>query len=200
MATEVSELWLEQEKQTRGKHLQYLTIAAFLIGGLGVFRSSVYFVALYHEYSTDPGKMFHGGGGGFFHPTGGALFLLGVLLLGYLLMPFLQVGMGVFLLRRVHRIPCIVVAALSCLDFPFGTGLGIAALMVLNQTGTKVLFGEWPFAVSLTPGAYHDRYPSITGRASATHDMSEGGDMVPPPPPRRAVDPSEPQRNSEPHP
>jgi hypothetical protein len=35
---------------------------------------------------------------------------------------------------------CIVVSALFCLQFPFGTAIGVCALMVLNRPSVKLLF------------------------------------------------------------
>lgn len=35
---------------------------------------------------------------------------------------------------------CVVVAALFCLQFPFGTAIGVCALMVLNRPSVKLLF------------------------------------------------------------
>ena len=47
---------------------------------------------------------------------------------------------GRFLARRRHYLFCLIVAALSCLFFPFGTILGIFTIIVLIRPSVKELF------------------------------------------------------------
>lgn len=45
--------------------------------------------------------------------------------------------------RRNHMF-CVVVAAVSCLMFPFGTVLGIFTIVILSRDSVKRLFGIFP--------------------------------------------------------
>jgi hypothetical protein len=49
---------------------------------------------------------------------------------------------GRFLNHRTHYIFCMVVAALECLSFPFGTVLGVFTIVVLSRESVKQLFGR----------------------------------------------------------
>lgn len=49
---------------------------------------------------------------------------------------------GRFIHRRVNRIFSIVIAALNCLHFPFGTGLGIFTLIVLTKDSVMQLYTD----------------------------------------------------------
>jgi uncharacterized membrane protein len=51
-------------------------------------------------------------------------------------------GIGLFSYKPWARLMVIVVAALGCLNIPFGTAKGIYALWVLLQTDTIKLFSE----------------------------------------------------------
>ncbi len=62
---------------------------------------------------------------------------------------FLLLGTGVAALRfwaarcvkqRKSRTYCMVIAALSCLEFPYGTALGVLSLMVLGRDSVSKLF------------------------------------------------------------
>jgi len=52
----------------------------------------------------------------------------------------LNVLTGLFLLRRRHRIFSIVIAALNCLQIPFGTILGVFTIIVLSRESVQQLF------------------------------------------------------------
>ncbi len=49
---------------------------------------------------------------------------------------------GRFLARQTHYVFCMVIGALECLSFPFGTILGIFTLVVLSRESVKQLFGR----------------------------------------------------------
>jgi len=125
------------------EHLTLLKLGFYIMAGFHGFCSlfSVIYIAL----------------GGLFvlgvtRPTGSSVDerLVGLIILG--------VGMGILLIglagtfltyfagrslgERRHRIFCMVVAALLCLSIPFGTVLGICAIIVLNRPGVKGLFEE----------------------------------------------------------
>jgi hypothetical protein len=48
---------------------------------------------------------------------------------------------GNFLRQRRHWLYCLVVAALSCAWFPFGTVLGVLTILVLARPEVKARFG-----------------------------------------------------------
>ena len=64
------------------------------------------------------------------------------IILGVLAIPFLATGWGMLKLRPWSRIAGIVLGALSLIHFPFGTVLGIYALVILFRKDTEALFGE----------------------------------------------------------
>jgi hypothetical protein len=43
---------------------------------------------------------------------------------------------------RRHRVLCMILAGLWCLSFPFGTMIGVSAILVLNRPSVKALFEE----------------------------------------------------------
>ncbi len=65
----------------------------------------------------------------------------------YLIMGVLMVVGGVltlvsgrFIHRRVHRTFSLVIAALNCLHFPFGTALGVFTLVILSRDSVRRLY------------------------------------------------------------
>ena len=72
--------------------------------------------------------------GSFFVLFGGVLVLVGWLAAG------LVVTAGRFLNQRRHHTFCVVIGALSCLFFPFGTALGVCTLIVLFRSTVKEMF------------------------------------------------------------
>ena len=55
--------------------------------------------------------------------------------------------------RRVSRTFCIVVAALECINMPFGTILGIFTLIVLSKDQVKLLFDANECGRTVDPGS-----------------------------------------------
>ncbi len=49
---------------------------------------------------------------------------------------------GRFLSRQTNYIFCMIIAALECLSFPFGTALGVFTLVVLSRESVKQAFGR----------------------------------------------------------
>jgi hypothetical protein len=67
--------------------------------------------------------------------------------LGYVVLVVLA---GRFLGRSRHWTYCMVVAALSCAFFPFGTVLGVFTIVVLSKPEVKAAFGAGPPAAGAT--------------------------------------------------
>ena len=123
------------------EHLRLLTLFYYLNAGLNAFSAffAVIFIAV--------GVFFANANfwGNTPHPPPP--------LLGYLLMTvgvvFLLLGLGFsaclaftgrFLSQRRHRLFCLVIAALNCLSFPYGTALGVFTFMVLMRPSVQALF------------------------------------------------------------
>jgi hypothetical protein len=62
------------------------------------------------------------------------------LVLGALAYAGLLVLAGLFLTSRRHRTYCLVMAAISCAFFPFGTLLGVFTIMALSKPEVAALF------------------------------------------------------------
>jgi hypothetical protein len=52
----------------------------------------------------------------------------------------LNVVSGIFLRQRRHRIFSFVIAGLDCLQIPFGTALGVFAIIVLSRDSVRQLY------------------------------------------------------------
>ena len=71
--------------------------------------------------------------------------LLMTVVTGFLMLIGCTVGICTFLCghyisRRTHRTFTIVIAAINCLSFPFGTALGIFTLIVLSRESVQALY------------------------------------------------------------
>ena len=62
-------------------------------------------------------------------------------------LPGIIAGLGLLKYRPWARILAIIVGALHLLSFPFGTALGVYALVVLLHADTPAMFGQQPSAV-----------------------------------------------------
>lgn len=58
---------------------------------------------------------------------------------------------GRFLQQRKSRMFCFVVAIISCLGIPYGTVLGVCAILVLERPSVKYLFDPHKFAPPAVP-------------------------------------------------
>jgi len=72
--------------------------------------------------------------GMFFIGIGSAFFILG------LTFAFLTFFAGRSIRDRRRRMFCMVLAGLQCIQFPFGTVMGVCTINVLNRTEVKLLF------------------------------------------------------------
>lgn len=59
----------------------------------------------------------------------------------------LNVLAGIYLRAKKHRTFCIVVAALNCLEMPFGTILGIFTLVVLARASVREAFAPPAYGI-----------------------------------------------------
>src|SRR5579871_2094491 len=118
------------------EHLKLLSIFHFVLGGLSLF--GIAFLAMHYLFMS----MF------FAHPErwqtkGGpvlpsqffAVFIWFYLFVGMVLVAacVLNVLSGIFLRQRKHLTFSLVIAALNCLQIPFGTALGVFTIIVLHR-------------------------------------------------------------------
>ncbi len=133
-------------------HVRLLAIFHYVLGGLTLLFSLL--PALYiamglamvggafgRDRSGDPPPEVFGW---FFAAIGGALLLF---VLGFAALLFVT---GRFLQRERHWTFCIVIAALACAFFPFGTVLGVFTILVLSKDEVRAAFAA-PTALSATP-------------------------------------------------
>jgi len=131
----------EQEVQNSSEQLRYLTIAAYIYAGLnacGVLFGAAFLALAASAVVT----------GGFdpsntpempqFLVGGGMFVIVGILVL----LCVIQFLFARWLQTRTHHTGTLVLAAFTCLSVPFGTALGVWALIVLLRPSTKVLYPQ----------------------------------------------------------
>jgi hypothetical protein len=135
----------EQDVRNSADQLRYLTIAAyvyaaftalgllFLIGFLLIGSSAVFMDGLNGNGNSDVPQIFAGS-----VMIVGAVIAIVVCVLQFLFARWLQV--------QRNYTGAIILAAITCLNMPFGTALGIWALIVLTRTPTKALFQRHTYA------------------------------------------------------
>ena len=133
--------------------VRLLSIFHYVLAGLAALFSLIpgFYIAMGYAFLSG---MFDGKGPNPPPPQLGWLFvMLGVFFMlagfGYALLVALA---GWFLGHQRHWTYCMVVAALSCAFFPFGTALGVFTIVVLSRPDVKAAFGS-----ARSPG------PRITG-------------------------------------
>lgn len=127
------------------EHLRLLSIGYFvsaattalfsLLGLLYVFLG-VMMVTTISKIPAKPGQAPPPAVGWIFAGIGLAFFLLGT---GFALAKFYA---GSCLKKRKSRTFCLVVAAISCLEVPYGTVLGVFAILALERDSIKRLFAH----------------------------------------------------------
>jgi hypothetical protein len=131
------------------EHLRLLKIGFYLLGGTAAFAS---LLALLY---IGIGAVIASGVIPFRPPPGqnaadprtvgsmllifGAVFLLAGLV-GALLTLLAAHSLG----QRRRRIFCMIIAGLWCISVPFGTAIGVCALLVLNRPSVRALFEQRP--------------------------------------------------------
>ena len=125
------------------EHLNLLAIFFYVVGGItGLFACMPVFHLVFGVMIiVAPEKFAEGQGGpppeffGYMIAVMGGLFIL----LGWAtaISIFLT---GRFISKRTHWLFCVVVSGIACMFMPFGTVLGIFALIVLNRPSVRELF------------------------------------------------------------
>lgn len=124
------------------EHLRLLKSSYYIMAGTTAFLSlfSLIYIAIGGVFASGAIPMREGSRddprlmGLIFLGIGSALLLVGLsaTLLAYFA--------GCSLRDRRHRLFCQIVAALSCLQIPWGTAIGVCTFMVLNRPSVKALF------------------------------------------------------------
>jgi hypothetical protein len=122
------------------EHLRLLAIFHYIAGGLALFFGCIPIIHVVIGILTVAGKLPGA------PPQFGFLFIgLGTLfiLIGWT-MGICLILSGKFLSQRRNYMFSFVVAAISCVQVPIGTLLGIFTIIVLSRSSTKVLYGRAP--------------------------------------------------------
>jgi hypothetical protein len=145
-------LQISDEAQQRRDldHLNLASIFHFVFAGLavlGIAFLAVHYTIL-HTVFTNP-EMWKGQK----HPPPKAFFdvFIWMYLFGgviFIAGGVLNVMSGMFIRRRTNRTFSLVIAALDCLQIPFGTALGVFTMLLLSRPGVRQLYGEIPKGVS----------------------------------------------------
>lgn len=106
----------------------FFTLFSLLYIGIGALVSSGIFPA--PQGSSDNPRAV----GFFFVGIGLAFFLVG------LIITLLTYFAGRSIRGRRHRVFCMIMAGLWCFAMPFGTAIGICAILVLNRPSVELLF------------------------------------------------------------
>ena len=140
------------DSNTDAEHLRLLSIFHYVFGGFQIAISSIFIVHFVFGLMmlTNPQMFGH-------NPPPSWLGLLitvigvGVLLLGWAL-GICAIYSGRCIARRQRRMFSLVVAAINCASFPFGTALGVFTIIVLMRDSVKQLFtGKTPQATTAPP-------------------------------------------------
>lgn len=127
-----------------GEHLRLLSIFHYVVGGLLALFACIplIHVALGATFLLHPDAFNKGQPQPFPAQMFGLMFVVigGVFVLGGWLAATLIFTAGRFLGRHTHHTFCVVIAALSCVFFPFGTALGVFSLLVLLRPSVKEMF------------------------------------------------------------
>jgi hypothetical protein len=127
-----------------GEHLRLLSIFHHVVGGLLALFACIplIHVAIGAMFLLHPDAFNKGQPQPFPAQIFGLMFVMigGVFVLGGWLVAALIFTAGRFLGQHKHHTFCVVIAALSCVFFPFGTALGVFSLLVLLRPSVKEMF------------------------------------------------------------
>jgi len=141
MAEEVDRQSIIDEEHLKLLSLGYMISAGFAaffacFGLLYVFIGIIMSVAFSHAPATTgkPGQLPPAFVGWIFVGIGVVLFILAI---GVAIAKFWA---GRCVKQRRSRVYCMVIAGLSCLEFPYGTALGVFSFIVLGRPSVAKLF------------------------------------------------------------
>ena len=128
------------------QHLDLLSIFHYIVGGLGLLFSLFPLFHLLFGIALVTGRL--GEGSGAENVMLGWFFIVIALVvtgtgIAYGVCTILA---GRYLKRRERYSFCLVMAAISCIFFPFGTVLGVFTILVLARPDVKAVFASSPHA------------------------------------------------------
>ncbi|MFH1045506.1 MAG: hypothetical protein V1727_00895 [Candidatus Omnitrophota bacterium] len=134
---------MNEVAQENLEHLKLLSIFHYVVAALAVIFASIFIIhlilgivalvspeSLKDEAGRIPPPVF----GWIFTILGSSI------VLGGWIYAICLVFAGRFLARKKHRLYCLVMAAVSCIFFPFGTVLGVFTIIILMRPAVKELF------------------------------------------------------------
>ncbi len=126
------------------EHLRLLRIFHFVLGGLFLLFGCFPIIHVAIGMLIVTGKLPADNGGHIPPSSMGYLFVvLGIFIIALFWVMALCLFMsGWFLGKRQHYMFSFVVAALSCLQIPLGTVLGVFTIMVLSRPSVKAMYGR----------------------------------------------------------
>src|SRR5262245_59910752 len=124
------------------EHLKILSLVHYVLGGLHAALSCILIFHFVLGLIMAIAPQFLGNG-----PQGPPAFvciLMSAFAGGFMLVGWLFGGLtiysGLCIQRRQHRTFSLVMAAINCLSIPFGTALGVFAIIVLSRPSVKNLY------------------------------------------------------------
>jgi hypothetical protein len=133
-------------------HVRLLSIFHYVLAGLSAFFSLLPLAYVGFGVAMLSGALEDGHGAPPPRPFGWMIIAFGtVMFLAVATCAVLVAVAGRFLARRRHWTFCIVVAALSCTFFPFGTVLGVFTIIVLAKDEVKREFESGAGAAPTRP-------------------------------------------------
>jgi hypothetical protein len=125
------------------EHLRLLSIFHYIVSGIAaLFACFPILHFIIGIVAIVAPQKFAGKSGEVPPPFFGWMFVIiagGFILLGWTYAICLACA-GRFLAGRKHYLFCLIIAGLSCLFFPFGTALGVFAIIVLIRPSVKEMF------------------------------------------------------------
>ena len=126
------------------EHLRLLSIFHYIVGGILALSACIpiVHVVIGAAFLIHPQGFAGGGQSPFPAEMLGVMFItIGsfIILVGWATAALIVVS-GRFLAKRKRYTYCLVVAAVSCIFFPFGTALGVLTLVVLLRASVKPMF------------------------------------------------------------
>ena len=135
---------MRDQRKADADHLRLLAIFHFIVAGLAIVGLGFLFAhyAVMHAVIANPGMWKNQKGGGPPPEQFFALFKWFYLFFG----AFLVAGglgnliSGFFIRQKKNRIFSLVVAGINCVQFPFGTVLGVFTLVVLLRDSVREVY------------------------------------------------------------
>jgi len=130
-----------------GEHLRLLEIAFYIAGGVTVLFSCFFLIhfTMFLVFGLNPQMFANSAHGQNVAPPSPGLFLgfaavIGVVILLGWIFGCLQIYAGRCLRQRRYLVFIFVIGALECVFIPWGTVIGVCAILVLNRSSVKALF------------------------------------------------------------